>query len=30
MLAAGLIGALVSLRQINRVDPLVALNASAA
>lgn len=30
MLVAGLIGALVSLRQINRVDPLVALNATAA
>jgi putative ABC transport system permease protein len=30
MLIAGLIGALVSLRQINRVDPLVALNATAA
>lgn len=30
MLVAGLIGALISLRQINRVDPLVALNATAA
>lgn len=30
MLIAGLIGAFISLRQINRVDPLVALNATAA